>query len=552
MKKVSSLSMGLVLIVLLGAHGFAQCQKQKLVASDGQRWDQFGCAVAIDGDWAAIGAQYASPSGAVYMFQRVGSSWLEMQKLTGNDPAGNNVFGFTLAMAGNVLVVGDPGSPSAGAAYVFENVGGVWSQTTKLLSGDPDPQDEFGIGVATTGDRILVSAPADDQHGQDAGAVYVFDRAGATWVQTAKLMGSDTVPFDGFGVVSLGVDQALVGVPSKAGPGGSGVGAAYVFVNGPNGWTQAQKLIASDGAAGDYFGDSVAMFGTLALVGAPVSSHCSSQGGVIYGFEKTMSAWTQVQELCTDDAGAQDLFGINLAVSGDHFLSGSNVPLAGSAYDFRLSGSTWTQAGKMLANDGVYSDEFGGAVALSGDTALIGALGGDDACTNDPNCESGAAYIFQLAPTATQYGHCPSGAPCNNIDNHGGCRNSTAQGAILTACGSGSALLDDLQLEATHCPANKSTLLFMGGIQVTAPFADGIRVVGGGVPGIYRFGIIQSDASGTAMRGPGLVAHSQGFHSNGRIQAGQVWNFQVWYRDLAGPCGHLTNYSNGVQVAFTP
>ncbi|HKC25740.1 MAG TPA: hypothetical protein VKF32_13410, partial [Thermoanaerobaculia bacterium] len=173
-------------------------------------------------------------------------------------------------------------------------------------------------------------------------------------------------------------------------------------------------------------------------------------------------------------------------------------------------------------------------------------------CTNNPNCDSGAAYIFQLALTATQYGHCPSGAPCNNTDIHGGCVNSTGQGAILAACGTGSVTTDDLQIEVTHCPANKSTLLFMGGIQVNAPFADGIRVVGGGAPGIYRFGIIQSDANGMAMRGPGLVAQSQGFHSNGRIQAGQVWNFQVWYRDLAGPCGHLTNYSNGVQVAFSP
>jgi hypothetical protein len=112
--------------------------------------------------------------------------------------------------------------------------------------------------------------------------------------------------------------------------------------------------------------------------------------------------------------------------------------------------------------------------------------------------------------------------------------------------------IDDLQIEVTHCPAHKSTLLFMGGIQVNAPFADGIRVVGGGAPGIYRFGIAQSDADGRVMRGPGLVAQSQGFHTNGRIQAGEVWNFQVWYRDLAGPCGHLSNYSNGVQVAFVP
>jgi hypothetical protein len=261
-----------------------------------------------------------------------------------------------------------------------------------------------------------------------------------------------------------------------------------------------------------------------------------------------------VQEFWADDTVSGDFLGARSAISADHLITmAANYPSdSGSAYDFRLAGSTWTQAGKLLAEDAAWDDFLGSWLAIDGDRVIAGAAWCDDACANNPNCDSGAAYIFQLAPTATQYGHCPSGAPCNNIDIHGGCANSTGQGAILAACGSGSVATDDLQIEVTHCPAHKSTLLFMGGLQVNAPFADGIRVVGGGAPGVYRFGIMQSDANGTAMRGPGLVTQSQGFHSNGRIQAGQVWNFQVWYRDLAGPCGHLTNYSNGVQVAFTP
>jgi hypothetical protein len=92
----------------------------------------------------------------------------------------------------------------------------------------------------------------------------------------------------------------------------------------------------------------------------------------------------------------------------------------------------------------------------------------------------------------------------------------------------------------------------MGGIQVHAPFGDGIRVVGGGTPGIYRFGIVQSDDLGFAGRGPGLVAQSQAFHAAGRIHAGEVWNFQIWYRDPLGPCGGLANFSNGVKVGFAP
>jgi hypothetical protein len=226
---------------------------------------------------------------------------------------------------------------------------------------------------------------------------------------------------------------------------------------------------------------------------------------------------------------------------------------AGAAYDYRISSGGGIQAGKLLAADAAPADVFGVGVAVSGDTALIGAPGVDDACSNDPNCESGAAYIFALAPTAVQYGHCPSGAPCNNTEPHGGCRNSTGKGAILAACGSGSVSTDDLQLEVTQCPPNKLTLLYMGGGQVHVPFGDGFRDVSGGGLGVFRFGGLAADATGRAMRGPGLVAQSQGFHgSNGHIQTGQTWNFQVWYRDTTGPCGQGTNYSNGVQVAFTP
>ncbi len=292
-------------------------------------------------------------------------------------------------------------------------------------------------------------------------------------------------------------------------------------------WSQRQKLIASDGATYDYFGKSVALLGTRAVVGAIGHADPSVPvGGALYAYEYNSPSWALVQEFWADDTVSNDFLGAVSAISTDHLITMAANPGgdSGSAYDFRLAGSTWTQAGKLLADDAAWEDLLGSGLAIDGDRVIAGAPGRDDACTNNPTCESGAAYIFQLAPTATQYGHCPSGAPCNNTDIHGGCANSTGQGAILAACGSGSVITDDLQIEVTRCPANKSTLLFMGGLQVNAPFADGIRVVGGGAPGIYRFGILQSDANGMAMRGPGLVAQSQGFHSNGRIQAGQVWN----------------------------
>ncbi len=563
--KTSLTSIAIVLAGIFDSSAIAQCQKQKLVAAEGQQSDQMGRSVAISGDWAAAGAPYASDivdgSGAVYIFHRIGTTWVETQRLKASDPSSSGTFGTSVAMGGNTLAIGAPGdSPQgvsfAGSVYVFNLVGSTWTQTAKLSSQPIHANDGFGQPVAISGDRILIAAPYDDSHGVDSGAAYVFDLVGATWVQSAKLVGDDVQFSWGAHLsVSLDGDRAMIGVPAYSTASVLGLGAVYVFEDGPNGWSQTQKLLAVDGAAYDYFGWSVTLLGARTAVGAPGKSHAGAgHGGAIYAFENRGSAWTQTQELWPDDAANSDELGIAVAGSVDHVVTNSGEAFAGSAYDLRLSSSMWLQAGKMLAKDAALSDAFGTSLAVSGDTVIVGAPGCDDACPGNHNCESGAAYIFQLAPTATQYGHCPTGAPCNNPEAHGGCQNSTGQGAILTACGSGSVVTDDLELEVTHCPPNKLTLLFMGPGQSAIAFADGIRTASplNGV-GIYRFGAVAANAQGSVVRGPGLVAESQSFpQAAGRIHPGQTWNFQVWYRDLHGPCQGGSNFSNGVEVAFTP
>ncbi|HEV8111995.1 MAG TPA: hypothetical protein VGR31_04415 [Planctomycetota bacterium] len=550
---------------LLESSSLAQCQRQKLLASDGETYDRFGWSVAISGDWAAVGAyeegDIAAVSGAVYMFHHEATGWIETQKLKASDAAFGAAFGSSVALDGGALAVGAPGDNyqgvmSAGAVYVFDLTGSTWSETVKLHAGDAVLSDDsFGNPMAMEGDRLLIGARYDDGPGVDSGAAYVFDRVGGTWTQTAKLVGSDVASDDGIGLsVALAGDRVILGAPYWGA--GLGPGAAYVFENGAGGWQQTQKLLASVGAPGDYFGVAVALTGDLAAVGACARNTPASGSGTVYAFQKQASGWVQTQEFWADDTASGDAFGSVLACSADHLIVNSNVDAYGSAWDFRLSGSTWEQAGKLVANDevlGLYTPLFGYALAISGDTVFAGAPIDHTGCPpNIPECQKGAAYVHQLAPTATQYGHCPSGSPCNNPDSHGGCRNSIGQGAILAACGSGSVVTDDLEIQVTHCPPNKSTLLFMGGAQAHATYGDGIRVVGGGAPGIFRYGIIQSDADGFAARGPGLVARSQLFHLPGRIQAGQTWYFQVWYRDPPGPCGGFANFSNGVGVAFGP
>jgi uncharacterized repeat protein (TIGR01451 family) len=242
-------------------------EQAMLIATDGALSDAFGVSVAIDGDTALIGAdrngdEYA---GAAYLFERkADGTWSEQQKLTGGAVWG--LFGASVALAGDTALIGAYGvDNSKGAAYVFVLDGaGHWTQQGLLTADNGGAGDYFGTSVALSGDTALVGAPEAGSSGQ--GAAYVFTRNGTGWQQTQILTATDGVANDYFGKsVALAGDTALVGAPSESGV----PGAAYLFMRETNGtWGEPMKLTASNGVAWDLFGESVALAGDTALVGA--------------------------------------------------------------------------------------------------------------------------------------------------------------------------------------------------------------------------------------------------------------------------------------------
>ena len=564
------LDVALLVAWILGAREVsAQCQSQKIVASDFGAGDQFGSSISASGDWLIVGvpedADLAPAAGSAYVYHRQGANWVETQKLYASDGALGDEFGYAVGISGDIAVITARGeSPmgifGAGSAYLFERSGSTWIETAKLFANDATPEDHFGQAVAISGNRIVFGVSHDDPVGSGSGSIYVFEKSGNLWSQFMRLTPSGLAPGDAFGFsVAIDGDTIVVGSLGDEGPAGqNNTGSAYVFDRDPGLWVQRQKLIPSDPAMNQSFGVAVSVSGTMALIGAAHDSTAGSIAGSVYAFEKQGSTWTQIQEIKASDSNPQNQFGSFLAHAGNTAIIGAlsdsdSAFACGSAYEFRRVGSTWIQAGKMLAADGTQGGLLGRSVALTGNAAIAGAPVTDDACPTDPNCESGSVYVFELAPTAVQYGSCKLTSACGNVDDHGGCDNSTGQGAVLAACGSGSVSTDDLRLEVTRCPPNKLTLLFMGPAQSQVIYGNGVRVAGPQNPTIiYRYGGAQSDAQGRVIRGPGLVAQSQGFPPLGRIQSGQSWNFQTWYRDPNGWCGANTNFSNGVQVGFGP
>jgi hypothetical protein len=271
-------------------------EEAKLTASDAAEGDEFGRSVALSGDGrtALVGTDNAAcpaggdECGAAYVFMREkGGVWVEQQKLTASDAAPFGDFGRSVVLAadGKTALIGAPGAgpPAAacpafncGAGYVFVRHGDSWVEQQKLTGSDAGIGATFGWSVALSADgktaligAINIACPT----GANAcGAGYVFGRRGSQWVEQQKLTASDAAEGDLFGwFVALAADgkTALIGVSFADCPAGDACGAAYVFVRHGGSWVEQQKFTASDAAAGDAFGFSVALSagGKTALIG---------------------------------------------------------------------------------------------------------------------------------------------------------------------------------------------------------------------------------------------------------------------------------------------
>jgi len=369
-------------------------EMQKLLASDGAVDDEFGYSVSLSGDTALIGAGGDDGKGSAYVFTRTGTTWSQQAKLLASDGAAEDFFGLDVSLSGDTALIGAPGDDdngvNSGSAYVFIRTGTTWSQQQKLLASDGAAYDYFGYSVSLDGNTALIGARGDESN---TGSAYVFTRTGTTWAQQTKLLASDGGYDDRFGwTVSLDGDTALIAAPLDDISSVDNAGSAYVFTRTGTTWTQQAKLLASDGAINDCFGWSVSLDGNTALIGVPFGSGNENSTGSAYVFTRTGTTWIQQQKLFASDGAADDFFGWTVALADDTALIGAQFFISnqsGSAYVFTRIGTTWTQQQKLNASDGAAEDYFGWSVALDGNTALIGAYNDDD-----NGNDSGSAYVF--------------------------------------------------------------------------------------------------------------------------------------------------------------
>ena len=319
----------------------------KCTASDAETGDRFGHAVAIDGDFAIMGAPHDDDLGA-----------------------------------------------QSGSVHFFHFDGAQWVPQPKVVASDGLPEDFLGQSVAINGNVAVLAAPGDDHAGPESGSAYVCRFNGTTWGEEAKLTASDAFFFDIFGEsVSVHGGVVMVGAPQPL----SRPGAVYAFRYNSVEWVEEDILTASDGGTDDQFGVSVSLSGTVALIGANHDDEVGDNAGAayIFQFNSETGLWNEQVKLTASDATPGDGFGISVSLDGNVALIGANndepgAEDSGSAYIFRYSAGNWVEEDKLTAPPSAPSwDEFGAAVALSGDLAVVGARG-----DNGGGDFAGAAYLY--------------------------------------------------------------------------------------------------------------------------------------------------------------
>ena len=406
-----------------------QWELEALLRGGGGAPTRFGWSVALSGDLLLVGqvaeAQVTPAgvlvqgAGTVHAYRRSGGTWSAPQEVQASDRASGDAFGYSIAIDGTRAVIGAPGVdraglPNAGAAYVFEFQSSRWVQRAKLQAGDAGEGDVLGIDVAITADSVFAGAiGAGEGPSAGQGAVYVFGNAPA-WQQTQKLVAPDGEGGDGFGIaVDADGNRAVIGAFTDDIGDTANQGSAHVFERAGNAWVSTQKLVASDGGAGDVLGWSVAVSGDAVLLGGQNAG--ADQSSTRY-FRLRGGEWNQEAAPTPSDVGARSELANAVALDGGFAIAGfPSLDLGasrdrGRAYLHELRDGAWLE--RVATNTPTSSNGtfFGYDIDIDDGHAVIGGPGYPSGSLQPPQWRAGAVYFAARGSDGT-WRHVQSVAP---------------------------------------------------------------------------------------------------------------------------------------------
>lgn len=325
-------------------------ETQKLTASDGVTGDNFGSAVVIEGNKLLIGSKNhqhstATKAGAVYYFELNSGIWTQTQKIVNTSFSPLAQFGTAITISGNRAAIGEPrlqDSQDNGIVFTYEFNGENWSFESIITSpaGAPSGSGDWSFGrkLAIFDETLVIS----DYKQNGIGRVHIFTRFQNSWIGNQEIIASDFSTGQLFGTaIELENDILAVGAAGD----GQDSGAVYIFSNNQSlSWTERAKLTPNDAVADGYFGGTdVNLKDDVLVVGAYKNTinnnNQTTVSGAVYVYENQASTWNQVQKITAVDGGFDDQFGISLTLNQSELIVGArydddNGSNSGSIYTF--------------------------------------------------------------------------------------------------------------------------------------------------------------------------------------------------------------------------
>lgn len=365
----------------------AQCERARILPEGVGQPVGLGSAVAVDDGRLAL----ATGDGEIWIYTvRDRHAYLD-ERIQG--PRAALGFGTSLDLDGNLLVVGAP-FEREGTAYVYEDQGGGFQRVARLQASPRTTGGQFGWSVATDDGRIAVGEPFAGTSTQRRGAVTIFEEQGGTWRSSARLLGESTREDDNFGyALSLDGDRLAVGAPALAlGAVRGRSGAVFVYDFTGAIWFQSGRLAPAGAQPGDGVGSAVALRGDTLVLGAEQANQ--AQGG-LFLFENQAGFWSESAELA-GPGGTLSGFGSSVALSEDGQTVAAGV--AGASQDtgqvliYGPGNPTWTLNRRLAASDPQADAFFGVALDMDGTDLVVGAR-----AANGARLDAGAAYLFDTS-----------------------------------------------------------------------------------------------------------------------------------------------------------
>jgi sulfur relay (sulfurtransferase) DsrC/TusE family protein len=369
---------------------------------------QLGTSVAVEGDYTVVGSIGddigGADSGVVKVFHSTTGELLWL--ITNPSPAGNDQFGYSVAISGTRVVVGatrdDTGATDAGSVYVYDlSTGTPTVPVTTLNNPLPEATDLFGISVGISGTRLVVGANGDNTGASNAGSAYVYDLSSITpTVPVATLDNPSPAVNDEFGfAVAISGFRVLVASPADD-TGATDAGSAYIYdLNSATPAVPAITLNHPTLTAGDRFGRAADISGSRVVLGAYLNDTGAGDSGCAYVYD--VSSGTPTVPLVTlnnPTPSSSDWFGRAVAVDGTRVviaaaLDNTGASDAGSAYVYDLTSGTPALPVATLNNPTpAVNDQFGGSLTISGTRVVVGAYLDDTGAT-----DAGSAYVYDVS-----------------------------------------------------------------------------------------------------------------------------------------------------------